>query len=109
MEKRKEPRALVSFPIACNTLPQKKYFYTVCKDLSNEGVKIISNDFLKKGESFKVNLDLIDESLAIKAEVRWCTKQRYADRYFVGLRFTDINERSKGHLSQFMSLTQKGE
>jgi len=105
-DKRKEPRTAISFPVACDFLPQRNYFYTVCKDLSNGGIKLITNNFIPRGNLLKINLNLIDKVIDLKAKVMWCNKQRYADRYYTGLEFTDINETNRTYLRGFLASTQ---
>ena len=104
--KRKEPRTLVSFPVACGLLPQRNYFYTVCKDLSSGGIRLISDDFMPRGNFLRINLNLIDRVIDLRAKVVWCNKQRYADRYYVGLEFTEVNKTNKTYLKGFLTSSQ---
>ena len=106
-DKRREPRVGISFPVACDPLPQRHYFYTVCKDLSTEGVKIISNNFMPKGNSIKLNLNLIDKAINLKAKVMWCNKERYSDRYHAGLHFEEISEKDRGQIIYFLTSTKE--
>ena len=102
-ERRKFPRINVSFPIECRTLPSRNYFYTVSKDLSVGGTRILSNDFLPKDNELKLNINLIDKVLNIKARVSWCTKERTAQRYTTGLQFLELDEPDKKALAKFLS------
>ena len=54
-ERRGAERVGVSFPVECNLLTKRGYFYTVSKDLSQTGARIISNDFLAKGNPLKIS------------------------------------------------------
>tara|TARA_B100000315_G_C14475077_1_gene540232 strand:+ start:364 stop:693 length:330 start_codon:yes stop_codon:yes gene_type:complete len=101
-EKRKHPRTNISFPVECSVLPQRKYFYTVSRDLSLGGVKILSNIFLPKNDSFKLTINLIDKTLDVKAKVAWCNSERMMDRYSAGLEFVEINQTSQKGLSGFL-------
>ncbi|MBD3264666.1 MAG: hypothetical protein GF375_06160 [Candidatus Omnitrophica bacterium] len=102
-ERRKHPRVDVSFPLECTSLPSRGYFCTVSKDLALGGVRIISNNFIAKGDSFKLNINLIDKVVDCKAEVVWCSKQRVAERYAAGLKITEINPLHRKELSSFIS------
>lgn len=102
-ERRNDFRAGVAFPVECSKLPARSYFYTVSRDLSATGVRILSNDFLASGDTFKLNINLIDAILDIKAKVVWCTKESVADRYSAGLRFLEVSESSKGVLTRLLS------
>lgn len=101
--KRKFPRVGVSFPVECKQIPAKNYFYTVSKDLSLGGIKIISNTFLAKNDTMKVNINLIDSMLDLRAKVAWCRKERLSERYTTGLEFVETNESSKKRLFQFLN------
>lgn len=102
-EKRKFPRAGVSFPVECKPLPARNYFYTVSRDLSLGGVKIVCNYFLPKNDTIKVNINLIDSMLDLKAKVAWCNKERLSERYSAGLEFVETTENSKKKLFQFLN------
>jgi len=101
-ERRKSPRINVSFPIECRTGPSRNYFYTVSKDLSAGGTRILSNDFLVKNDELKLNINLIDRVLNITARVSWCAKERTAQRYATGLEFLALNETDKKTLVKFI-------
>ncbi|MEI8350580.1 MAG: PilZ domain-containing protein [Candidatus Omnitrophota bacterium] len=101
-ERRRAPRVGVSFPVECNILPQKDYFYTVSKDLSVTGVKIVTNDFLPKNNFIKLNINLIDNVLGLKARVAWCNKERVVDRYSAGLEFVEIDKQNQQYLSSII-------
>jgi len=101
-EKRKCQRLPISFPVECTTLPSRNYFYTVTKDISMGGVKIISDAFLSKGNPFKVNVNLIDKVIDLEAEVAWCNAQSRQQRYSAGLEFKNINPDDQKELSRFI-------
>lgn len=102
-EKRKFPRVNVSFPIECKTLPSGNYFYTVSKDLSAGGTRILSNDFIPKHNELKLNINLIDRVLNIRARVSWCAKENTTQRYTTGLEFLELGEPDKKALAKFIS------
>lgn len=102
-EKRKNPRINVSFPVECKFLPSRSYFYTVSKDLSLNGVKIISNEFIPKDDFLKLNINFIDKILNLKVKVVWCRKERVSERYCAGLEFVEMNKGSQDELHQFLS------
>jgi len=103
VENRKFPRAGVSFPVECRPLPKKNYFYTVSKDLSLGGVKIISNRFLPKNDTLKVSINFINTVLDLKAKVAWCNQERMSDRYSAGLEFVETSKQSKEKLISFLN------
>jgi len=90
-EKRKNSRINVSFPVECKSLPSRKYHYTVSKDLSVGGARIISNDLIAKNTLLKISINLIKNVLDLTARVAWCSKERFSERYLAGLEFTEMN------------------
>lgn len=107
-ERRKEQRVKVSFPVECVLLPERKrFFYTVSKDLSFSGTKILSEEFLSWGKDIKITINLINEMAELKAKVVWCNKEPYAERYYSGLKFLEINKETKRKLGNFIDKTYR--
>ena len=104
VERRKYPRTDTSFPVECDVLQAKNYFYTVSKDLSLGGVKIISNKFLPKDSPLKVNINLINKVLSVKAKVAWCNNARVSERYIAGLEFVGIGNLDQQKISRFLGM-----
>jgi c-di-GMP-binding flagellar brake protein YcgR len=102
-EQRKQPRVNISFPVECKLVPSRDYFYTVSKDLSLGGTRIISNEQMNKKEDLELNIDLIETVLNIKAQVRWCSKEKKSQRYWTGLEFTALTEPAKDSLERFLA------
>lgn len=100
-EKRRHPRVNVSFPVECTLLPSRKYFYTVTKDLSLGGVRIVSDNFLSKNTPFKVNVNLIDKVVDLEAKIAWCNAGRQ-QRYSAGLEFKNVGQFNQKELSRFI-------
>jgi c-di-GMP-binding flagellar brake protein YcgR len=102
-EKRKYPRVAISFPVECDIYAERNYFYTVTKDLSLAGIKIIAYNFLPKDYLMKIKLNLIDKILDLRVKVAWCNQMRISDRYAAGLEFMEITPQQECDISQFLS------
>jgi len=102
-DKRKFSRVNISFPIRCEGVKFRKNFYTVFKDISKGGVKVISNEFLKLNKQLKFEINLIDKFIQGKGRVAWCNSQPYSDRYTAGIEFTEISRKSEKELSGFLA------
>ncbi|MCK9573433.1 MAG: PilZ domain-containing protein [Candidatus Omnitrophica bacterium] len=102
-ERRKHPRVDISFPVECDEMSHKNYFYTVSKDLSAGGVRIVSNKFLPKNEQIKISINLIDKMVNLNAKVAWCNEARASDNYLCGLEFIEANKSSRNEISGFLS------
>lgn len=101
-EKRKHTRHQLSFPVECRRVGKSDYFYTVSKNLSAGGAKILSNNFLPKNEHFKIGLNLVKEVFHCKARVAWCNRESFSDRYTTGLEFVDCEQLDKAKYSAFL-------
>lgn len=101
-ERRQHQRVGISFPVECTSLPSRKYFYTVTKDLSLGGARIISDAFLSKGEPFEVGVNLIDRVIDLEAKVAWCCQEKRQSRCSAGLEFKNINPGDQSQLSRFI-------
>ncbi|MBN2482585.1 MAG: PilZ domain-containing protein [Candidatus Omnitrophica bacterium] len=102
-ERRQENRIGISFPVECTLLPdRKKVFYTVSRDLSMGGVRILTEDFVSPGQDIKLSINLINALAEVKAQVAWCNKRSYSEQYYVGLKFDEINEKNKSNLGKFI-------
>ncbi len=101
-EKRKYPRTEISFPLECKILPDAGYFYTVSKNLSLAGIKIISDQFIPKDSIVRLHVNFIDTVIDVKARVSWCSKQRVSDRYAVGLEFVEKTDIQELHVAHFL-------
>lgn len=93
---------MISFPIECDSCTEKNYFYTVTKDLSTAGVKIIADSFLPKDYVMKVRINLIDKMLDLLVRVAWCNQVRASDRYSAGLEFLETTPQQQQDISRFV-------
>lgn len=101
--RRETLRVVVSFPVKCVLLPHReKFFYTVSKDLSLYGTKIISKDFLASGQEIMVYIDLIKDVVKVKTKVVCSNKASYMERYYVGLQFLEMNREDRQKLLNFL-------
>ena len=103
LERRQQTRIGVSFPVECDMVSKQCYFYTVSRDLSSSGAKVIFNEKVPKGGNLKLNINLIDSVVSVKAKVMWCAKDRISDRYSAGLRFVDVNKPTEKAIFQFLN------
>lgn len=104
MEARKFPRARISFPLKCERGAEPAYFNTVSKDLSNGGVRVLSEQFVSPGEEVKLDINLIEKMVSARAKVVWCNESEYGQRYLFGAEFLNMSEEDRNTLKNFLSL-----
>jgi c-di-GMP-binding flagellar brake protein YcgR len=101
-ERRKYPRSGISFPVECKLPASNTYFYTVSKDISAGGIKIISNRFFSKDNLLKVSINFIDTVIELRAKIVWCNKTRAPETFHAGLQFIEINPEGHRTLCHFL-------
>ena len=101
-QRRKNPRINVSFTVGCCPLTKKKFFYTVSKDLSLQGIKLLSSCFFPKGTKIKLQINLIDKVLRFIGEVVWCNEEKGNNRYLLGFQFVGVTQSSQKELNLFL-------
>lgn len=102
-EKRKYPRLKLAFPIECEMTKNPGHSYTVTKDLSLGGAKIISEKFIPKGKVLKMKLNLIKQVFNFKTKIVWSRRERFSDRYSLGCEFIEIPEIYKNRYQNFLN------
>jgi len=105
-ERRKYPRINISFPVECKMLQSRDYFYTVSKDLSLVGAKIVCNEFLPKNDFMKLSLNFINKILDVKARVVWSSQERASERFSTGVEFVELAPQARDELTRFIAVTQ---
>ncbi len=102
-EKRLEPRICTAFTAKCIELPEKKNsFYTAICDLSPGGIQIFCDRSFPCGTNFNININLIHESIEARAQVAWNDKKPNSDKFCTGLKFLEVNRKSKNKIENFI-------
>jgi hypothetical protein len=103
-ERRENHRFDTAFPVECILLPErKKIFFTVSRNMSLGGIKILLDQFLPVGKGLKLQINLANEVAEARATIAWCNKLPFADRYAAGLRFLEVNTENKEILGAFLT------
>ncbi|MCF7874067.1 MAG: PilZ domain-containing protein [Candidatus Omnitrophica bacterium] len=102
-EKREYFRYKLSFPAEYQPMNSSQHSYTVTKDLSLGGVKIVSDDFVAKGQTLKLKINLIKQIFNFKTKVAWCNRKRFSDRYHLGCEFVEVPQFHKIKYRKFLN------
>ena len=88
-EKRIAPRILFDSPVRYHEKGTQRYSNAVGKDISNNGIGFISNEFIPKHSKlvFEIHPPWLPEPIQALAEVAWISNQPYSERFNVGARF----------------------
>ncbi|MDP1853745.1 MAG: PilZ domain-containing protein [Candidatus Omnitrophota bacterium] len=103
-EQRRFPRFGYSIPLKYRQDNQNTPTYTVTRDISVGGLKLLTNNFIPRGTEIQIevelpHLDLVNTS----ATVVWSSRINHSEEYLSGIRFTELNETSKGNITDLVS------
>jgi hypothetical protein len=88
-DRRVTQRISYNSPVRYNQKGAKIYSDTVGKDISNNGICFISNEFIPKKTHliFEVQPPWKETPVQTLAEVVWVSNQSYSERYEIGAKF----------------------
>ena len=105
-ERRICKRINVSLPINYDILETVKRISsnTVCKDISETGIRLILKRFYPPKAKFLLRITLGQESKIIEAiaETIWSFNMRSSDMYYNGSRFIDMNKQNQTLLKEYI-------
>lgn len=120
-DKRKHPRIKVTIPVqfkvinetdeALVALEEKKILLSGrSKDISAEGLFLISDRFLEKGDILKLEVDLPDEHKPVRAfsEVIWVSDHGLSEgKHGAGIYFMALRDEDADSIGRFVANTLK--
>jgi hypothetical protein len=101
-EKRKHPRLNLLYPIHCHSLKSSTSFYSEFENISNEGLKLVTDDLLDINESIKFEINLVGKSVKGEGKIVWHKSFQNKKRYTAGVKFTKLEPTNQRFLSKFL-------
>ncbi len=106
-EKRKFKRVEAHFPVIYRNLiyvTKSLEKGSLSKDVSLGGIRLL-NDFVTESTKVLIEIYLKEGDIPIiaKGEVAWVQKVPFSDKYYVGIRFTEISEASLKRLTAIIN------
>lgn len=102
--RRQFPRLKMSYPVRFEVVGQPLMANAISNNLSLGGAGLINNRFLPPRTQLKVQISLPSRILNSTARVAWSAPMARSDRYSTGVEFTDIDQKDKKYLEDFISL-----
>lgn len=103
-EQRRFPRFNYSIPIKYRPQAQPAPLYTVTRDLSVGGLKMLTNNFMPRGTEVNLEVELPHLDLInAQGTVAWSSRINHSDQYLSGIRFTAIDETNRKNISDLVS------
>lgn len=107
-EQRRFPRFHYSIPIKYHQQDQAVPAYTVTRDLSVGGIKLLANHFIPRGTGMQIEVDIPRlETINASAKVVWSSRISHTDEYLCGLNFSNLGETDKKNISELVSYALK--
>ncbi len=99
-ERRKSERIQSRWPLRYQFKGQSEFYDTVTRDISEGGLRFITNQFLPNFSEVMLEVSLQPSMQPVRAlaKVAWIQKLRHSDQYHVGAQFTEINNGHKKDL-----------
>lgn len=105
-EKRQTIRAQVALSVNYEMLetPDKRSGNTIAKDISENGIRLITERFYPPKSKFLVRISLADINKTIEAiaETVWSFNARFSNQYVNGLCFTDMDKPYRQILKDYL-------
>jgi len=107
-ERRQNKRLALTLPIYYEVLEKdkKEIGDTVCKDISEGGMKLMLKKFFPPKTKFllKINLEGINRIVETIAESIWSFNVHFSNSYYNGLRFTDLSTSDQKTLGEYIAI-----
>ena len=84
----------------------KTFYYVLCEDISQGGIKIPSEYFLPVKQALHMEVNLEDSFGVVntRGKVRWIKSATSDSTYQVGIEFEDMSSESRNSLNKFCQL-----
>jgi len=110
MENKKDKRikrgnqVQITIPPDYNIRGSKRILYRLTNDISENGMKIISDTFIPKGILLKIRLDLKGSPrlIQIHGEVKWIRSIYSDERFEMGIKFRDMSPKDARILKKYI-------
>ncbi|PIQ89562.1 MAG: hypothetical protein COV72_02760 [Candidatus Omnitrophica bacterium CG11_big_fil_rev_8_21_14_0_20_42_13] len=106
--KRRFPRFNYSIPVKYQLRNELIPFYTVTRDISVGGLKILTNKFIPPNTDISIEVKLTSERIInAKTKVAWSNRIEHSEQYLSGLKFFEINPDDRQNVSELVSYALK--
>ena len=109
-EKRESKRITLSLPIDYEILntEKKETSSTICKNISEGGLKLVFNKFYPPKTQFliKINLAGINRIVETIAESAWSFNMHFSNMYYSGVRFLELNKSNRRNIREYLMMKE---
>lgn len=103
-ERRRYIRIPESLPIIYEVIPGQIRKEYVTKDISQSGMRFLTNEFIPKDSRLRIRIDFRETSFNFETWVKcaWIRIMPYSDRYEIGVEFVDMPAKAAEYLINFI-------
>lgn len=107
-EQRRFPRVALNSEVKFQIRLSNKFGATCCRDISEGGVRILTEEFIPLGTTMKLEIILKNALKCIDAvaEVVWLERITHSERYQMGLKFCEIADVYRNDVHEFVDAHQ---
>lgn len=103
-EQRRFPRFHYSIPIKYKQPDKPGPTYTVTRDISVGGMRLLTNSFIPRHTKLGLEVEVPPKNVVnAEATVVWSNRINHSDQYLSGVKFSDLNENDKRNISDLVS------
>ena len=107
-EQRQFTRVPLYSPLRFQIKSSHHFAATLSRDISMGGMRVLSDDFLPLGTSLVLEVTMGDTPRIVNAvaEVVWAQRMPHAERYQLGLRFSELDESYHQEINEYVNSRQ---
>ena len=103
-ERRQLPRVKINLPLRYKIRRRREFGNAVCDDISVGGLAFINNEFIAPQTPLALELNIFSGVLTPLGKIASATHLAHSDRYRIGVEFSNIDNKDKDSISDYMFL-----
>ena len=85
--------------------PEKKYANVLTQDISESGIRMLSDGFIPRMSRVAVQINLSPHKLVeLNGEIKWSRRVAYSNYYQTGLEFKDLSPDTKRSIAEYIAI-----
>ena len=103
-DRRRAQRLKAKLTAHCELRAEKKYANVLTQDISESGIRMLSDGFIPRLSKIAVQINLSPRKLIeLNGEIKWSQRVAYSNYYQTGLEFKDVSPDIKRSISEYIS------
>lgn len=103
-EKRRFPRVKLQTPLRFQFFGKTETGNAIAENVSLGGTGFTNHQFIAPATLLNLEVSVLSKVLSLRGKIAWSSPLPHSDRYRSGVEFTDLTEKDKGMLSDYIDL-----